>query len=126
MSSTKPEIIVNPPTDDSSSVPAPETKRKVSIMTESPTNVGHDNMGYERNDNESPSRKISAQNSEDSIRKKSILHNPLTPVQQAQQLSQIQNVNTNEPAITQQPGLSVPPHHMNNHHMNGENRAVLL
>lgn len=111
-----PKIKVIPPSVENDKE---ETKRKVSIMTEPSSNVGHENFGYDRKSDESPSRKISSQNIDDPIRKKSILHNPLTPVQQAQQLSQIQ---ANEPVITQQPvGVLIPTsHHMNNRHMDGK------
>lgn len=99
---------------------ASDIKRKVSIMNEPPS--GHDNLGYEKHDQETLSRNISVHHPEEPARKKSILHNPLTLAQQAQQLSQIRDINDDEPAITQQPGFnSPPPHHMNYRHTNGEN-----
>lgn len=111
-----------------------DTKRKVSIMTTAETEPqapppppsGHDNLAFQHErypDQESPSRIISVvHHPEEPTRKKSILHNPLTLAQQAQQLSQIHNVNEIEPTITQQPTTQPLPYRtvMNSHHMIGE------
>lgn len=85
-----------------STVTSESKMRKVSILAD----PSHDKDGYDNHAFENPSRKISqhSQHSDaDSIpplRKKSILHNPLTPEQVAQQLN-------NKP-ITLQPTANTP------------------
>lgn len=116
-------------------VTSADTKRKVSILTTAetepqapppPPSSGHDNLAFQHErspDQESPSRSISVvHHPEEPTRKKSILHNPLTLAQQAQQLSQIHNVNEVEPTITQQPTTQPTPYRtvMNSRHMIGE------
>ncbi|KAG5676603.1 hypothetical protein PVAND_006426 [Polypedilum vanderplanki] len=89
--------------------PTTEPKRKVSILTDPPSHLAYDNPAFE-----GPRRKISQQSDQSdngAVRKKSILHNPLTPEQQQHALQQAEPVIQHQPLPTNYEKQNGDHHH---------------